>query len=385
MFGRGFRVARIAGIDIEIDLSWLLVVGLVSWTLAERVFPAEYEGWDRGTAWAVGIIAALLLFGTVLLHELAHALVAIRRGLDVPKISLFIFGGVSHLGRQPKTAGEEFFIAAAGPATSIVVALVSVGIAFVASGRSEHAEAIFAYLGFVNGVLAVFNLLPGFPLDGGRVLRSIVWNRTRSFRRATEVASGVGIAFGYLLLFGGFGLILFGFIINGIWFAFIGWFLMNAARAEAQNLYLESVLARLRARDIMDPEFPVVPPGLSLQEVVDRYMVGHGYRAVVVALGDTVEGILTVTDVRRVPREEWAFTPARAAMTPKERIITVDADTPAIQVLMLVGQYRLNQVPVLEHGRLVGLITRRELLDRVRLAEELAGVEEAAPPASMRP
>ncbi|GBD24164.1 Putative zinc metalloprotease Rip3 [bacterium HR29] len=382
MFGRGIPIAKLFGIRIEIDLSWLFVFALVSWTLADRVFPEEYPNWSEGTAWTVGIVAALLLFGTVLLHELAHALVAKARGLTVPKISLFIFGGVSHLGRQPSSAREEFSIAAAGPATSILIAGASIGIAFAASGRNEYLEAIFSYLGFVNGVLAAFNLLPGFPLDGGRVLRSIIWGRTRSFRRATEVASGVGVAFGYGLLFAGLGFILFGYLINGIWFAFIGWFLMSAARAEGQSVFLESVLARLRARDVMSTDFAVVPPGMSLAQVVDEYMVSGGHRAVVVALGDQVEGILTVSDVRRYPRAEWPHIPARQAMTPKERVITVDASTPAIQVLMLVGQNRLNQVPVLEDGRMVGLITRRELLDRVQLAGELAanGTAEANGP-----
>lgn len=372
MLGRGIPIAKLFGIRVEVDLSWLLIFALVSWTLADRVFPEEYPDWSEGTAWGVGVVAALLLFGTVLLHELAHALVAKARGLEVPKITLFIFGGVSHLGRQPASAREEFFIAAAGPAASIVVAAAAIGIAIASSGRNEYVEAVASYLGFVNGILAAFNLLPGFPLDGGRVLRSLVWGRTRSFRRATEVASGVGVAFGYGLIFAGLGFMLFGYLINGIWFAFIGWFLMSAARAEGQGVFLESVLARLRARDVMSMDFAVVPPGMPLAQVVDEYMVSKGHRAVVVALGDQVEGILTVSDIRRVPRSEWPYVPARQVMTPKDRVITVDGSTPAIRVLMLVGQNRLNQVPVLENGRMVGLITRRELLDRVELAGELA-------------
>lgn len=380
MLGRGFPIAKLFGIRVEVDFSWLLIFALVSWTLADRVFPEEYPDWGKGTAWGVGVVAALLLFGTVLLHELAHALVAKARGLDVPKITLFIFGGVSHLGRQPSSAREEFFIAGAGPATSIVIAAVAIAIALASSGRNEYVEAVASYLGFINAILAAFNLLPGFPLDGGRVLRSLVWGRTRSFRRATEVASGVGVAFGYGLIFAGLGFMLFGYLINGIWFAFIGWFLISAARAEGQGVFLESVLARLRARDVMSPEFAVVPPGIPLAQVVDEYMVSKGHRAVVVAFGDQVEGILTVSDIRRVPRADWPHVPARQAMTPKERVITVDGSTPALRVLMLVGQNRLNQVPVLENGRMVGLITRRELLDRVELAGELAinGSDEAS-------
>lgn len=381
MFGSSFRVARLFGIDIEIHPSWFLILAFVAYTLSEGFFPDGYEDWSTGVYWAVGITSALLLFLTVLIHELAHALVAKRRGLDVPRITLFIFGGVSHLGRQPSSAGEEFQIAAAGPATSLVIAIATGLGALLFRGANEQAEAILFYLAFVNAALAVFNILPGFPLDGGRVLRSIAWKKTGSFRRATRVASGVGEIFGYGLLAVGFFLLLGGLLFDGLWLMFIGWFLLGAARGEAANLQLEGVLRGLTARDVMRADFPSVVPGAPLQTIVDDVMVGQGERAVMVANGGAVLGILTVTDVRAIPRDQWRATPAQAAMTPRDRIVTVVAATPAVEVLVLIGEKRLNQIPVLDDGRMIGMITRREILERLQLAETLtpdAGGAESA-------
>ncbi len=360
MFGRSFTVARIAGIDIEINPSWLIIVAILSFSFSHNVFPDEYDGWATATYWVIGIATAALFFCSVLLHELAHALVARRRGVAVPKITLFIFGGVSHMAEQPHTAREEFFIAAAGPVSSVGIALVCVGVYLIAEGRQVQVEAMFIWLAAINGMLAFFNTLPGFPLDGGRVLRSIIWGRTRSFRKATTIASNVGVGFGYVLIIGGIALALGGVVLNGIWFAFIGWFLSAAARNEAQSLQLESVLSPLSARDIMDRNFATVTPGTSIQEVVDRHMVLDGHRAVMVANDDRVLGIVTVSDVRRLEPDERRNTSAQAAMTPRDKVITVPGSTAALDVLMLISEKRLNQVPVLEDGRMTGLISRRE-------------------------
>ena len=379
--GGTFRVARIFGIDIEIHPSWLLILGFVAWSLSDAFFPDHYESWSTFAYWAVGISSAVLLFVTVLIHEMAHALVARHRGLPVPRITLFIFGGMSHMSRQPATAGEEFQIAAAGPATSILIALVSAGLGFAFREMSEKAEAILFYLAFVNLALGIFNILPGFPLDGGRVLRSIAWKRSGSFRQATRVASSVGEMFGYGLIVAGFFILLAGGLLDGLWLAFIGWFLLGAARGEAANLQLEGVLRRLTARDVMQAEFPSVTPGTPVSEIVHDYMVGKGERAVMVANDGAVLGVITVSDVRRVPRDSWAQVPAQRIMTPRSNVITVNAAQPAVEVLVLLGEKGLNQVPVLEDGRMVGLVTRRELMDRIQLAERLDPVGEEPPAA----
>ncbi|MEO8540334.1 MAG: site-2 protease family protein [bacterium] len=369
--GNAFKVARIAGIDIEIHPSWLLILGFVAYSLSDGFFPDQYEHWSTWAYWTVGISSALLLFVTVLIHELAHALVAQRRGLPVPRITLFIFGGMSHMSRQPASAGEEFQIAAAGPATSILIALVTGGAGLLLRDSSEKAEAMLFYLAFVNFALGVFNILPGFPLDGGRVLRSIAWKRTGSFRKATRIAASVGEIFGYGLIIAGFFVLLSGGLLDGLWLAFIGWFLLGAARGEASNMQLEGVLKRLVARDVMQTDFPSVTPGTPVAEVVNDYMVGKGERAVMVANDGSVMGIITVSDVRRTPRESWANIPAQRVMTPRANVITVTANQPAVQVLVLLGEKGLNQVPVLDDGRMVGLVTRRELMDRIQLAERL--------------
>jgi Zn-dependent protease/predicted transcriptional regulator len=379
MFGGSFTIARIRGIAIEIHPSWIPVVALLAWSLAEGFFPETYERWSTAAYWAVGVVSAILLFATVLVHELAHALVAVRRGLEVPKITLFFFGGVSHLGGQPRTAGEEFAIAVAGPVTSLVIAAAGALLGFLLGGLSEKVGAVFWYLAVVNVLLAVFNILPGFPLDGGRVLRSIAWNRTGSFRRATRIAGSVGELFGYALLIGGGLFLLSGSGFVGLWWMLIGWFLLNAARAESQNLQLESILGRLKAADVMHDGFHSVPPGVPLQDVVDHHMLAEGERAVVVAQDGAVQGILTVSDVTRVPRDRWANTPAQAAMIPRDKVLTVASTTPAVEVLTLLAERGFNQIPVLEEGRMVGMITRRELIERVQVAEKLAPASEPPP------
>jgi Zn-dependent protease/predicted transcriptional regulator len=383
MFGKAFQVAKIRGIGILIHPSWLIIIAFLIYALSDGFFPDQYDGWSTAAYWVVGTISALLLFVTVLVHELAHAFVAKRRGLDVPHITLFIFGGVSELTQQPRTAGEEFQIAAAGPLTSIIIAAICAVCWVLLPG--EKVEATFLYLSGVNLLLGIFNIIPGFPLDGGRVFRSIAWKRTKNFRRATRIASGAGEMVAWFIIIAGFLLLLIGFIFNGLWLLLIGWFLLSAARSELQNMQFETVLSTLHARDLMHSEFSTVTPGLDLQSVVDDYMIPHGDRAVVVANAGAVAGILTVSDLRRVPREQWVHTPAQRLMTPREQVITVDAGSSALEVLTIVSQKRLNQVPVLEEGRMIGLITRRELLDRVQLAESLAPDPQDAPESGESP
>ena len=378
--GKAFRIGTVAGIAIEIHPSWLLILGFVAWSLSDGLYPSQYESWSTAAYWAIGSLSALLLFVTVLIHELAHALVAKRRGLEVPRITLFIFGGMSHLQRQPASAGEEFQIAAAGPATSLLIAAVTGLLGLFLGPTSEKVEAMFYYLAVVNVALAIFNILPGFPLDGGRVLRAIAWKRTGSFRRATRIASSVGEFMGYGLVILGVFVLLNGGVLDGVWLAFIGWFLLGAARNEAAGTQLEGVLSRLTARQVMREDFPSVTPGTPLQEIVDAFMIGHGERAVMVANDGAVLGIITVSDIRRTPREAWINTPAQRVMTPRESIITVDGNRPAVEVLMLLGDKGLNQVPVLEEGRMVGLVTRREIIERVQLAETLRPDEGSSEP-----
>ena len=374
MFARGFRIASIGGIAIEVHPSWFLILGGMVWMLASAFFPQAYAGWSTATYWLTGVGAALLLFFTVLLHELAHAVVAIRRGLEVPRITLFVFGGVSHLSRQPRTAGEEFAIAAAGPAASLAIAL-AIGAAWLAlRGANEQLGAICSYLAAVNLLLAVFNVLPGFPLDGGRVLRSIAWRRTRSFGKATRIAAGTGEVVAWGLVAAGVAFLFLGQWLTGVWFALIGWFLLGAARGEAGAVHADAVLSRLRARDLMRDDFPSVVPGASVRAVVDELIAGRGERVLVVANAGAVLGLLTVADLRRARVSDWDATSVQRIMTPRAEVDAVAADAPASDLAPLFGDRRLEHLPVIEDGRMVGLITRRGFRERLRQAVE-AGPE----------
>ena len=230
---------------------------------------------------------------------------------------------------------------------------------------------MFSYLAFANVLLAVFNILPGFPLDGGRVLRSIVWKRTRSFRKATRIATGTGEMFAWAVIAAGAVFLFMAQWVPGIWAIMIGWFLLAAARGEGNSIRTDTMLGRLQARDLMHRTFIEVTPGTSIQTVVDEHMIGKGERSVVVANDDYVIGILTVSDLARVPREQWDSTPAQRIMTPRSDVVTIDAGAPATDVMPLLAQRRLNQLPVIDEGRMIGIITRRELLDRLQIAEEV--------------
>ncbi|HEV2457374.1 MAG TPA: site-2 protease family protein, partial [Ktedonobacterales bacterium] len=236
-----FRIARIAGIDIDANVSWLVIVVLLTFSLAVSWFPVTVRGQSTLTYWVLGFIAALLLFVSVLLHELAHSLVARARGLPVKSITLFIFGGVSNLEREPQSPGVEFQMAIVGPLTSIVIGVVAFVAGRLIGSNAILVAAVLGYLGFTNLLLGIFNLIPGFPLDGGRVLRSILWKVTGSLRRATRAAALVGQVIGYLLIFLGIFLFFGGDFVNGLWFGFIGWFLLQAAQAANSQVMLESV------------------------------------------------------------------------------------------------------------------------------------------------
>ncbi len=368
MSARGFRIASIGGIAIEVHPSWFLILGVVAWMLASAFFPQAYAGWSTAAYWLTGVGAALLLFVTVLLHELAHAVVAIRRGLAVPRITLFIFGGVSHLSRQPRTAGEEFAIAAAGPAASLALALAIGAAWFAVRGANEQVGAVCSYLAAVNLLLAIFNVLPGFPLDGGRVLRSIAWRRTRSFGKATRIAAGTGEVVAWGLIAAGLAFLFLGQWLTGIWFALIGWFLLGAARGEAGAVHADAILARLRARDLMRTDFPSVVPGASVRAVVDEHIAGGGERVLVVANAGAVLGILTVADLRRARVSDWDSTSVQRIMTPRAEVAAIAHDAPASDLAPLFGERHLEHVPVIEDGRMVGLITRRGFRDRLREA-----------------
>lgn len=369
-----FKLGRIAGIEIGIHYTWLFAFALVSWSLASGFFPAYYPGWEEATYWVTGILAALLLFTSVLVHELAHSLVARARGLGVESITLFVFGGVSGLRSEPSKAWDEFRIAIVGPLTSIALAGLFWGVRLAVGDGKGPVEAMFTYLALINAILAGFNLVPGFPLDGGRVLRSILWRTTGSLVRATNIAAGVGQAVGWGIIGWGVYNFLGGNVLGGLWIGLIGWFLTSAADTSRKELAVREAFRGVTVADVMERDPGLVGPGLSLAELVDEYLLRRGRRAMCVGVGGDVAGIVTITDAKRVPRERWGEVSVGEVMT-RPPLKTVGGDDDLGVALQTMAQDGLNQLPVVDGGRLVGMLDRAAVIRYVQLSRELESGE----------
>jgi Zn-dependent protease len=313
MMPGSLRLGKIAGIDISIHMSWLIIVVLLTWSLATGWFPLNYLGWSTLTYWLISLLAAMLLFASVLLHELAHSLVARRRGLQVKNITLFIFGGISNIEHEPKSPGVEFQMAFVGPLTSLLIAGASYLLMFVMQGGSSPLAAILAYLALTNGLLGLFNLLPGFPLDGGRVLRSIIWKLSGNLRTATRAAALVGQMIAYLMILTGLWLLFGGDVIDGLWIGFIGWFLLSGAQSASSQVVLETLLKGVTVGEVMNANPVMVPANMSLQKLVDDLLLPHGWRSAFVMQLDQLVGLITLRDIRHIPREHWGQTPVGLA------------------------------------------------------------------------
>jgi Zn-dependent protease/CBS domain-containing protein len=365
------RLGTILGIPISLHVSWFLVAALITWTLASGYFPIEYPGWTAGTYWLVGAVTALFFFASVLIHELGHSVLALREKVPVKGITLFIFGGVAQIGREPPTAGAEFRIAIAGPLASLGLAALFGGLGAGLPDGSV-AAAPLAYLGRINLLLAAFNMIPGFPLDGGRVLRAALWQFGGSFRQATRWASWAGRAVAFLFILWGVGLVLFGGgLLNGLWIAFIGWFLNNAAESSYQQVVLRETLTGVKARSVMTQGCVTVPSDLQVNRLVEDHVLGAGQRCFFVADRDDVRGLITLHNIRSVPREEREALTAVQVMTTVDSVYRASPDDDVWAVLQKMDEHDLNQVPVMDNGTLLGLITRQNLLHSIRLRAEL--------------
>jgi Zn-dependent protease/CBS domain-containing protein len=367
---RSYRLFRIAGIDVGVHPSWLVVFGLVTWSLAAGYYPVALPNADPTLHWALGAISAVLLFAAVLVHELAHSLVARAQGLDARSITLFIFGGVSNLGGESPRPSVEFLVAIVGPLSSFAIA----GLAWLGAGAAPSGsavEAVLAYLAIVNGLLGLFNLIPGFPLDGGRVLRSVIWRATGSLRRATEVAAAVGTIVAYGFLVWGFIRVLDGELLGGIWIAAIGWFLQSASAASVQQVRLEEALRGTRVADIVRRDATAVAPGTSVADLIEDYFLPQSRRAMPVVDNGRIVGIVTLGDVRQVPPDQRAATPVADVMGGRDGLVTVGPGSSLAAALEALGRGDYEQVPVVDNGRLVGMLTRADVLRQFMLREAL--------------
>lgn len=369
------KLGRVFGIEIGLHYSWLIIALLIAFSLAGH-FGAEHPNWTQGVIWGLAIITAILFFAAIVAHELSHALVAIRRGLPVRSITLFALGGVARLEKDAEDAKTEFLVSIAGPIASAVIGFVCLLLAWIL-GWTMMAEqttplmAMLVWLGYINIGLAVFNMLPGFPMDGGRVLRAIIWWRTGSAQRATRAASLTGqmvafafIVFGIFRFFGGAGL-------SGLWMAFIGWFLLNAAKSAYAQQELIERLHGLRVGDLMTRDCTLVDGNTNLQTFVHDYLLHTGRRCFLVAEQGEVTGLITPNEVKEIAQARWPFTIVYDVMRPLERLRTVTPDTPVSEALEIIGNDDINQLPALANGRLEGMISRDQILRYLLTRAEL--------------
>lgn len=378
--GSGFRIARVFGIPIYLHSSWFLVFGLITLSLASG-FAESNQDWTTGQQWAVGVLASLLFFGSVLFHELSHSVVALHYRIPVKSITLFVFGGVAQITRDPVRALHEFLIAAAGPLSSCVLAggfyLLQIS-SPMGSVRYEVGE----WLSLVNFSLAMFNLVPGFPLDGGRILRAILWGATGDHLRATRIASRTGEAIGFLLVAVGVGAALFGRragvgMFEGLWTAFIGWFLLNMARQSYAQAQTQGALAGLTVADVMMPDAPMVARDLSLEEYSHEVTRSKSRTHLVVSDGQ-LAGLITLDALKAVPESEWSRTSVQAVMLPRDRVYWTTPTETALALMDRMREGNLQQVAVVDGERVVGLVTLESVAQAVQIRAELkrsAGVK----------
>ncbi len=369
-----FVIGRIRGIDIEINFSWLLIFALMTYMLATSYFPLNYPDWGPALWWLLGASAALLLFASVLLHELCHSLVSVSLGLPVKRITLFIFGGVAQIEGEPDEPMKELKIALAGPAMSIVLGIVFLLLAGVLAGAGtpQYVSVLFAYLGTINLMLAAFNLVPAFPLDGGRVLRAILWHFKGDMQGATRIAASAGGAFGYTLIFLGIFLVLAGNLANGIWMAFIGWFIAQAAQSSYQQMLLSDIFTKIPVRDFMTTQVVIVDYFISVQDLVDKYFYKHKYAFFPVRQQDQITGIVSLNNVRNLPQADWPRTTVGRIVTPLQENLIVRPDEAVAAVMNKLFANGVGRVLVMEGSQLLGLVSRTDVLNYMRIHGQLS-------------
>jgi Zn-dependent protease len=360
MVTTSIELGRIFGIRIGINWSWLVVFALILWTLASGIFPETNPGLSDGTYLGMATAASLLFFTSLLLHELGHAVQARREGMEIDGITLWLFGGVAKFKGMFPSAGAEFRIAIAGPLVSLALGLLFVGGAWLISTQ-EAIDAVAAWLGYINLMLLVFNMLPALPLDGGRVLRSALWRVRNDFRWATRVAAGVGRGFGYLFIAGGVSLFIFQGSFSGAWLAFIGWFLLQAATSEDRYVVVSEALGDLHVRDLMVREPVTVQADVSLGQFMDDVAWSRRYTSYPVMDGGRVVGLLAFRCVAEVPRSEWDQRSVRECMIELEKVPTLDEDETAVEALAELSEADIHRGLVVDGERLAGLISITDL------------------------
>jgi Zn-dependent protease/predicted transcriptional regulator len=387
---RGLQIAKVFGINIRIDITWFFIFGLVTISLANQ-FGDIHSDWNILQAWILAIVAAVLFFVSIAIHELAHSLVAKSQGVDVSSITLHIFGGVSNIERRPPSPKSEFWISVVGPLSSFIIGVFVTALGIFTSniqpsspiilrsyiGQLNPITTILLWMGSVNIILAFFNLIPGFPLDGGRILRSLLWFVTNNLKKATRLMSWVGQGIASLIIGTGI-LTIFGVhvpffgsgMLNGLWLIFIGWFLYRAADASYHQLIIDDLLDDVPVREIMWQDAPTVPSNISIDNFVHNYVMRTDDYSFPVMAGQELVGLVALDDVRNIPRELWKTTVVMQIMTPLHEVISTTVDEDVAQALRKLQSANVRQLPVVREKRLVGLLRRRDILKWLQFQAE---------------
>lgn len=390
MTNKGIKIAKLFGIKIRIDWSWLLILLLVVWNLS-IAFSQMHPDWGLPLTVSLAVTAALLFFLSVLLHELAHSLVAKSQGIPVDSITLFLFGGVASIREEPKSPGNEFVMAILGPITSLVIGFVLLLISGIGLEAQELLQqqpmqvlqdfsplrTLGFWLGSVNVILGLFNMIPGFPLDGGRVLRSILWAITRNLQKATRWASYVGQVIAWTMIVSGIAMI-FGLripvfgegLVNGVWLILIGWFLNNAASSSYKRLMVQDILGDVPVRRMTKQNPPTVPGNITVDELIDNYIMQSDDHAFPVMDEDRLVGIVSLDDVRGVPGEMRSDKLVADIMTPRSEIMTIHPDDDAFEALMTISRSAIRQLVVMDGDQMIGLVRRRDIVRFLQLQSE---------------
>ena len=375
MLGKSFSIFKLFGFEIKVDSSWIIVLFLMIWSLSFGAFPQYFKGLSSTTYLWMGIFGALGLFFSIVLHELFHSLVARRYGLSISGITLFMFGGVAEMTEEPNNPKTEFYMALAGPVTSIALGMIfySTYLILKRLGVSMGITGIFGYLGIINWALAGFNLIPAFPLDGGRILRSILWWRKKDLRWATRIASRMGEIFGFTLIFLGVFSIFRGSFVGGIWLFLIGMFLQNASQVSMQRLMISKALEGETVRRFMKPDPVTIPDTMTLKEAVEDYIYRYHYKMFPVVRNSKLVGCLTTRDIKVIPKEKWSTQTAGEVSKSCSIDNTIHPDTDATQALSLMNRTGNSRLMVVENDQLIGVITLKDLLQFFSLKMELEG------------
>jgi Zn-dependent protease/predicted transcriptional regulator len=369
------KLGRIFGVEIGLHYSWFIIALLITFSLVGH-FEANNPSWSETLRWSVAIITALLFFASIVVHELSHALVAKLRGLPVRSITLFALGGVAQIEKEAADAKTEFWMGIIGPITSFVIGFVCLVIT-IALGWTppdfpqRPLPAMLMWLGYINIGLAIFNMIPGFPLDGGRVLRGLIWWITGNAKRATTIAARVGQVIAFAMILYGVMQFFRGLGFNGLWLAFIGWFLLTASRESYAQMVITEGLRGLRVGDVMSRDYPTVDAYLNLENFVEQHLQRTGRRFFVVTLNERPTGIITPTEISQVPRNRWPYTTIADVMRPLDATKTVGPNTPITEALELMTVQDLNQLPVVSEGGLAGLISRANILQLLQTRAQL--------------